>query len=293
MKRKEPKNELLVEFLHAAASASVPLLELRLTLFLPMMHVSCRFCRLGNQCFAAKEYKEAVEHYTKAIQLDNKNHVYFSNRAASYSGLHNHEQAVQDAKECIRLDPSFIKGYYRLSTAYMDLKDYDMATAAIRQGLAMDAKNAQLNKQLQHIKRLTAAQKQKQQTTNLNNATSLGAHTPLDDATSHELADLRAQHAHTTRAWHTAVANVNLVQREHRMAALTCAELDGVPAETNCYRAIGKAFIYSNKNGVLEWLTNQRNNQDKKLVELNQKKDYLERQLKSQQQSINEITGAQ
>jgi len=37
-------------------------------------------CRLGNKSFAEKDFKAAIDHYTKAIQLDPKNHVFFSNR---------------------------------------------------------------------------------------------------------------------------------------------------------------------------------------------------------------------
>ena len=36
--------------------------------------------RLGNKAFAAKEYDEAIKHYTHAISIDSKNCVYYSNR---------------------------------------------------------------------------------------------------------------------------------------------------------------------------------------------------------------------
>ena len=36
--------------------------------------------RLGNTAFAAKEYDEAIKHYTAAIAIDSKNCVYYSNR---------------------------------------------------------------------------------------------------------------------------------------------------------------------------------------------------------------------
>ena len=36
--------------------------------------------RLGNKAFAAKDYDEAIKHYTAAIAIDSKNCVYFSNR---------------------------------------------------------------------------------------------------------------------------------------------------------------------------------------------------------------------
>lgn len=36
--------------------------------------------RLGNEAFSSKDYEKAVEYYTKAIQIDRNNHVFFSNR---------------------------------------------------------------------------------------------------------------------------------------------------------------------------------------------------------------------
>jgi tetratricopeptide (TPR) repeat protein len=36
--------------------------------------------RLGNTAFAAKEFDEAIKHYTAAIAIDSKNCVYYSNR---------------------------------------------------------------------------------------------------------------------------------------------------------------------------------------------------------------------
>ena len=42
----------------------------------------------GNAAFSAKNYTEAVDFFTQAINLDPNNHVLFSNRSASYAGLH-------------------------------------------------------------------------------------------------------------------------------------------------------------------------------------------------------------
>jgi tetratricopeptide (TPR) repeat protein len=36
--------------------------------------------RLGNEAFIAKKYDVAMKHYTKAIELDPENAVYYSNR---------------------------------------------------------------------------------------------------------------------------------------------------------------------------------------------------------------------
>lgn len=43
--------------------------------------------RLGNKAFAAKDYDEAIKHYTAAIAIDSKNCVYYSNRRWDHSWL--------------------------------------------------------------------------------------------------------------------------------------------------------------------------------------------------------------
>jgi len=72
--------------------------------------------------------------------------------SASYAGLKEWSKAAEDAKECIKLSPDFIKGYYRLATAQLEVEEYDQAEATINQGLLLEANNPQLSKILRSIK---------------------------------------------------------------------------------------------------------------------------------------------
>ncbi len=38
------------------------------------------YLRLGNDAFIAKNFKEAIDHYTNALKLDPNNAVYYANR---------------------------------------------------------------------------------------------------------------------------------------------------------------------------------------------------------------------
>lgn len=67
----------------------------------------------GNALMGQKLYDSAIENYTKAIEL-NPDPVYYSNRAAAWGGLGQHEKAVEDAESSISIDPKFAKGYSRL-----------------------------------------------------------------------------------------------------------------------------------------------------------------------------------
>lgn len=60
-----------------------------------------------------KLYESAIEKYSEAIKLD-ANPVYYSNRAAAWGGLGEHDKAVEDAEKAIELDEGFAKAYSRL-----------------------------------------------------------------------------------------------------------------------------------------------------------------------------------
>ena len=60
-----------------------------------------------------KQYQAAVDKYTEAIRIE-PTAVYYSNRAAAYGGMGNHEKAVEDAQAALDLDPKFAKAYSRL-----------------------------------------------------------------------------------------------------------------------------------------------------------------------------------
>lgn len=51
----------------------------------------------ANKAFSAKNYPEAIQLYSDAIDLDPTNYVLFSNRAAAKSGNKDYQGALEDA----------------------------------------------------------------------------------------------------------------------------------------------------------------------------------------------------
>ncbi len=59
----------------------------------------------GNDAFREKRYREAVEFYSAALDLDTQNHVLYSNRSASFASLGQHDKALEDAESAVELSP--------------------------------------------------------------------------------------------------------------------------------------------------------------------------------------------
>lgn len=71
---------------------------------------------------------------SQAIELNDGDHVFFSNRSGALLALGRGEDALADANKCIALSPTWIKGYSRKAAALHALKRFPDAIAAFRQG---------------------------------------------------------------------------------------------------------------------------------------------------------------
>ena len=99
----------------------------------------------GNALVAAQRYTDAVEMYTRAIELDPDNAVYYSNRSAAYLAMGDARgKALHDANKCIELKPDWWKGYSRKGAAEHALQRFDAARATFNEGLRLDPENSSL-----------------------------------------------------------------------------------------------------------------------------------------------------
>ncbi|KHN85772.1 Serine/threonine-protein phosphatase 5 [Toxocara canis] len=72
-------------------------------------------------------YDVAIDLYTKAIELDRSVAVLYGNRSAAYLKKELYGSALEDAAAALRIDPNYIKGYYRRATANMALGKFKLA----------------------------------------------------------------------------------------------------------------------------------------------------------------------
>jgi stress-induced-phosphoprotein 1 len=63
----------------------------------------------------------------------------YNNRAAAYTKLVALPEALKDAEEAIKIDPSFVKAYIRKSMVLYGMKEYNKALAACQDALEADS----------------------------------------------------------------------------------------------------------------------------------------------------------
>lgn len=81
----------------------------------------------GNAELKAKHYEQAIQLYTKAIEIQ-PTAVYYSNRAQAYIlTMEQFGLALNDANSAIQLDRNYLKGYYRRAVAHAGMMQYKEA----------------------------------------------------------------------------------------------------------------------------------------------------------------------
>ena len=98
----------------------------------------------GNALVKEKKYKEALDCYSKAIEIDPNDPILYSNRSAMHLNLTEFDQALADADKAISLKVDYAKAYLRKGKALEGLNKVDEALSAYKLGLEKDSANAQL-----------------------------------------------------------------------------------------------------------------------------------------------------
>jgi small glutamine-rich tetratricopeptide repeat-containing protein alpha len=89
----------------------------------------------GNAAMQRRDYKAAIDLYSKALDLVPLNPIYLSNRAAAYSGDLQHDKAVEDAELAVAADPKYSKAWSRLGLARYALGDAKGSMDAYKKGI--------------------------------------------------------------------------------------------------------------------------------------------------------------
>lgn len=135
--------------------------------------VATNFKNQGNDCYKVKDYKNAIEYYTKGIEVDcgvdSINASLYSNRAACNLELKNYRRCIEDCKKVLIIDSKNIKACYRSGKAFFAVDRYEEAKEILQYGLTVDPENESMKDVLQKVIdketkiRLAKEQKQKEE----------------------------------------------------------------------------------------------------------------------------------
>ena len=106
-------------------------LSLSLSLALPWRWQVDTLKEVAIDDFKGENYERAVKHLTVALSLDEKSHVLYSNRCTAYIALESYDKAMEDADECVRLQPSWAKGYLRRGSVYFRMGQLEKAEVTL------------------------------------------------------------------------------------------------------------------------------------------------------------------
>lgn len=123
--------------------------------------VATNFKNQGNDCFKAKQYKDAAQYYTRALDVecgvDAINVALYINRAACNLELKNYRRCIEDCKKALLLDEKNAKACYRAGRAFFAVERYEEAKEILQYGLNVDSENKPIQDTLKKVE-----EKQKQ-----------------------------------------------------------------------------------------------------------------------------------
>lgn len=105
----------------------------------------------GNAALASNKLDEAIQFYTEAINLDDKNAVLYSNRSAAYAKAGQYSNSLEDAEKAIELKPDWGKAFSRKGAALAYLGKLEEAIETYEKGLQLDPNNQQLKDGLAEV----------------------------------------------------------------------------------------------------------------------------------------------
>lgn len=78
----------------------------------------------GNRLMKEEKYTEAIAMYTKAINIDPRNPIFYCNRSAAWTRLGDYDKSISDANLSLRYNPRYSKAFVRLGDAYFRMEKF-------------------------------------------------------------------------------------------------------------------------------------------------------------------------
>lgn len=105
----------------------------------------------GNQLYKAQNYVKALSYYSEAIEICPENASYYGNRSACYMMLRQFQNALDDARKSVALDPAFVKGHIRLAKCAIALGDRVSAEQALARSFQLEPNNPGITAEMNNL----------------------------------------------------------------------------------------------------------------------------------------------
>ncbi|CAD8047804.1 unnamed protein product [Paramecium primaurelia] len=116
----------------------------------------------GNDCLNSNKFNDAIDYYTKALEVDSNNFkfnsIIYANRGLAYQKLKDHRKAVNDFDKSIELNEKYFKPYLRRGDSRQELGDLDGAQSDYQKVMELD--QGSIQQMRQKINDITRKQKQ-------------------------------------------------------------------------------------------------------------------------------------
>ncbi|RUS86451.1 hypothetical protein EGW08_005766 [Elysia chlorotica] len=92
----------------------------------------------GNKCMKEGKFTEAVIHYSEATKHEPNSAIFYSNRSLAFLKLDQLYLAMEDAKQAIKLEPSWPKGFFRKGEIEFKGGQYQQALVSYKKAMILD-----------------------------------------------------------------------------------------------------------------------------------------------------------
>ena len=82
---------------------------------------------LGNAQFKNKNYAAAADYYKREIELNSSEPVLYANRGTCMKLLGKYKESLNDYKKAVQLNPKNTKNMKKLASVYVILRNFDEA----------------------------------------------------------------------------------------------------------------------------------------------------------------------
>lgn len=94
--------------------------------------LSNKYKEEGNKLFMKRNYKEAIEMYTKALEKCPNVSTFYTNRALCYFKLQQWPSTIEDCRKAIEFDSHSVKAYFYMGQALCELNHFDEAIVHLK-----------------------------------------------------------------------------------------------------------------------------------------------------------------